>query len=77
MKNHGSAQTVIDFTITEINYLVEGFTIWWGRFCIHVWGIKFFGCAIPLVSGIARKAATLSPLSIAIFWKAPIKPSYF
>ena len=53
---------VVVFTITEINYLLASL------FCdlerpvrIHICGMKFFGCAICLVSGIATKTAMPSP----------------
>ena len=34
--------------------------VWCGSFRIHICGIKFFNCAIRLVSGIATKSAVPS-----------------
>ena len=49
---------VVVFIITERNFLVVSlFSIWCGPFCIYIYGIKFFDCAIRLVSGIATKSA--------------------
>ena len=55
------------FAVTKINYLmVNLFVIWRGPFFVYIRGIKFFGYAICLVSGVATKAAIPFQKSITI-----------
>ena len=61
VKNDGGGEMVVVFTITEINYLLVSLffdlvpTILYLYMCIC--SIKFFDCAICLVSGLATKSA--------------------
>ena len=56
---------VVDLTITEINYLVVSLLYQLMRlFAIYICDIKFFGCGICLVFGMATNA--VMPLSKVI-----------
>ena len=58
---------VVVFTITEENYLiVSQFCDLGGPFCVYIYGIRLFGCAICLVSGVATKASMPSSTSFTI-----------
>ena len=63
VKNDGGDQMLVAFIVTKINYLVVNlfFAICRGPFPIYICGVKFFGCAIYLVSSVATKAAMPSP----------------
>ena len=61
---------IVVFTITEVNYLMVDLFNHLVRplsYLLHICGIKFIGCTVRFVSGIAKKAALLFPTSFTIF----------
>ena len=77
MKTDDSGEMLVAFTITTINYLVVSLfcdavlflsCLYWPAICIYIYiyGIKFFVCAIGLVSGRTTKAAMASPKPFTI-----------
>ena len=64
----GSDQMVVDFTIVGINYLMARLFVDLVLPLFHMYcGIRFCGCAICLVSGIATKAAMAYPTTFTKF----------
>ena len=66
VKNDGGGQMIVAFTVTEINYSMV--SLFWDLVRpFYICDVKFFGCAICLVSAMATKAAMASSKSFTIF----------
>ena len=64
----GCGQMVVDFTIIRINYLMASLFVDLVLPLFYLYcGIRFCGCAICLVSGIATEAAMAYPTSFTKF----------
>ena len=70
VKNDGGDQMVVIFTITEINILMVSLfrdSVPPLPYLQYICGVKFFGCTIIFVSGIATKSAMAIPNLFTIF----------